>query len=158
MTSKENLDALSREILEAFPKLTPPPTENLTSHRCPECDGVRDDFSGVEWWAAENKLLDDNYDDLPLFTPEAFHYYLPAFLLRSLDQFEDDSSVLQFTIYSLSPTKTPTDDPRYRERLSWFTPKQVAAISGFLKCVLADEELYNYYADAERGLQKFWNT
>jgi hypothetical protein len=158
ITSSNKIEGLRQKILAAFPKIAPPLPENLTEHRCDECDGVRDDFSGVEWWSADNTLIDENYDDLPLFTPEAFHYYLPAFLLRSLDSFDPDNEVLQFSVYGLSPTKTPVDAPRYRARLNLFTPEQNSAVASFLEQIQMDERFYNYYADVERGLGKFWHA
>lgn len=156
--SSNEIEELRQKILAAFPKNAPPLPENLTKHRCKECDGVRDDFSGVEWWNADNSMIDENYDDLPLFTPEAFHYYLPAFLIRLLDSFDPDNEVLQFSVYGLSPTKTPVDDPRYRARLNLFTPEQISAVASFLEQVEKDERFYNYYADVERGLRKFWHV
>jgi hypothetical protein len=152
------LDELRQRILAAFPKYDPPLPENITSHRCEECYGVRDDFRGVRWWAADDELIDENFDDLPLFTPEAYHYYLPAFLLRALDIFDPDNLVVQFCVYNLSPMKTPIDDPWQRARLNQFTPEQITAIANFLECILKDERFYNHYAHAERGLRKFWHV
>lgn len=157
-TSQTKLDELRQSILAAFPKTEPPLPENITSHPCEECDGVRDDFSGVRWWVAGPELIDENFDDLPLFTPEAYHYYLPAFLLRALETFESDNLVLEFCVYSLSPTKTPVDDPWYRPRLEQFTAEQVSVIADFLACIRDDERYFDYYADVERGLRKFWRV
>jgi hypothetical protein len=158
ITSPIKLDALRQKILEAFPKIDPPGPENITSHPCKECDGVRNDFRGVHWWAAGDALIDENFDNLALFTPEAYHYFLPAFLLRALNAFDPDNLVLQFCIYSLSPTKTPIDDPWYRARLNQFTPAQSSVIVKFLECVLEDEGFNNHHRDAERGLRKFWHV
>ena len=78
-------------------------------------------------------------------------------MLRSLDTFEYCGVVFKYVIYSLSPTKTPVDDPWFRERLDQFTPEQISVIASFLDCVLDDDEFYYYYADAKRGLRKFWH-
>lgn len=158
ITSPDKIEELRQRIMAAFPKIAPPSSENLTGHRCDECDGVRDDFSGVKWWSADDALIDGNRDVIPLFTPEAFHYYFPAFLLRSLDLFDPDDEVLQFSVYSLSPTKTPVDDPRYRARLNLFMPQQISAVASFLEQIQNDERFYYYYADVERGLRKFWHV
>jgi hypothetical protein len=157
-TSSLKLDELRQRILAAFPKNDPPLPENITSHPCEECYGIRDDFRGVRWWAADDELIDENFDDLPLFTPEAYHYYLPAFLLRALDTFDPDNLVVQFCVYNLSPTKTPVDDPWYRARLNQFTSEQISVIAKFLVYIQEDEKFYDYYADVERGLRKFWRV
>ena len=74
-TEADKLDALRKMILGAFPKSVPPPPENLITHQCQECFSVRDDFTGVRWWSAKNDLIDENFDDMPLFSAEAFHYF-----------------------------------------------------------------------------------
>ncbi len=158
IVSSDKILELRQRILAAFPKEAPPQPENLTEHSCAECDGLRDDFNGVAWWSADSSMIDDNYDVLPLFTSEAYHYYLPAFLLRALSSFEPYNDVLQFSVYSLSPTKTPVDDPRYRARLNLFTPDQITAVASFLEQIQNDERFYSYYADAERGVRKFWQV
>ena len=157
-TRSNQLDELRQKFLAVFPKTDPPPPERITSHDCEECDGVRDDFRNLKWWSANSELIDDNFDDLPLFTPEAYHYFLPAFLLRALEKFEPDNLVLQFCIYNLSPTQTPADDPWYSARLNQFAPEEISAISNFLECIRDNEEFYDYHADAERGLDKFWHV
>lgn len=157
-TSPSQLEQLRRQILAAFPHTNPPAPENITSHPCEECEGVTEDFRGVRWWCADDTLIDGNFDKLPLLTPEAHHYYLPAFVLRALAEFEPDEPVLQFCIYNLTPGSRPIDDPWRRARMNEFTPEQISAVAGFLAVVLQDERFSHYYADAELGLQKVWHA
>jgi hypothetical protein len=96
--SSTQLEKLRRQILATFPQTTPPLPENITSHPCEECEAVTEDFSGVRWWCADDELIDVNVDALPLFTPAAYHYYLPAFFLRALDEFDPHNQVLQFCL------------------------------------------------------------
>jgi hypothetical protein len=152
------LDGWRQKLLAVFPKTEPPSAAKITSHDCEECDVVRDDFRNLKWWSANSELIDYHFGDLPLFTPEAYHYFLPAFLLRALENFETDNLVLQFCIYSLTPTDTPTDDPWYSARLNRFTPEEMSVISDFLECIRDDEEFFDYHADVERGLDKFWQV
>lgn len=154
MTFQQQL--LRQEILEVFPKVDPPHSDNITSDDYGESLHVRLNFSGVSWWLAKNKLIDENYDKLPLLTSEAFHYYLPAFLLHSLEWFDPDNLTLEFTIYGLSPTKTSRDDPWFSARLIRFTPYQIHVVRKFLNCILSDPVMYSFYKNAERGLNKFW--
>ena len=109
-TSQKQVEELRRKILATFPKTDPPLAESITSHPCEECAGVTKDFGGVRWWSADDSLIDENFDKLPLFTPEAYHYYLPAFLLRALNEFDPDNLVVQFCLYDVTLTKI-TDDP-----------------------------------------------
>jgi hypothetical protein len=153
--SPTQLEELRQRILATFPKADPPMPEKITSHPCEECAGVTEDFCGVSWWSADNTLIDENFDDLPLFTPEAYHYYLPAFLLRALDTFDPDNLVAQFCVYDLSPKET-AEDPWFRRRLNQFTPDEVSVIATFLEYVRADERFAQYHEDAEVAIRHFW--
>jgi hypothetical protein len=155
MTMQER-KLLSQEILDGFGKSEPPRPDQITAADILESLEVRDSFSDVKWWAAEDSLIEKNYDNLPLFTPEAYRYYLPAYLLYSLEHFDRGNLPLEFTIYSLSPTQTSRDDPWYGERIKQFTSQEVTVIRKFLEQILADEMLYNFYESAERALRKFW--
>jgi len=156
MTNHE-LESLRQEILRVFPRTEPPRFEDITSDMYGDSPGVRVSFEAVRWWSANNKIIDENYNSLPLLTPTAFHYYLPAFLLRSLERFEPGNRTLAFTIYSLSPTKISRKDPWYSARLALFSPEQASVIRQFLQLILADETMWDFYEPAERGLRKFWN-
>jgi hypothetical protein len=156
--SQEQIEELRERIITVFPKVDPPLLEDITSHHCDECHEVRDDFHDVRWWAASTELIDENFDDLSLFTPEAYHYYLPAFLLRALDAFDPDSLVLQFCIYNLSPKETPIDDPWYRERLNQFYTEEASVISRFLEYIRDDERFHDLSVDADLGIRKFWQA
>jgi hypothetical protein len=146
--------ALRKLILAAFPKTDPPSDGNVTSHVCKECQAVADDFRSVRWWSAKDELIDSNYDKLPLFTPEAYRYYLPAFLLRALDSFEPENSVLEFCLYALGCEPTRSDDPRYRARFESFTGPQLQAVTNFLECIGNDETFRAHRDDVETALNK----
>lgn len=150
--------SLRNKIFDVFPKNDPLPCIYLTAHRCGECDALRDNFCEQKWWLVKDCLVDNNYDKLPLFTSVAYHYYLPAFLLRSLDNFNDDSLVLQFVIYSLGPPGATANDRIVRERLSFFSPEQCSIIINFLESVLNNEEMAYEHPDAERALNEFWRN
>jgi hypothetical protein len=145
---------LRRVILAAFPKMEPPSPKNITSHLCEECQALTDDFRNVSWWSAKDELIDRNFDKLPLFTSEAYRYYLPAFLLRALDSFDPDNSVLEFCIYALGCEPTPSDDQWYRTRFESFTASQLQAVADFLECIGNDETFHVYHDDVELALIK----
>lgn len=145
-----------KKILEVFPKTPPPPFEEVTGHRCPECNALRDDFNGVKWWEAEHTLIDENFGKLPLFTPRAFHYYIPAFILRSLEKFNPYDEVLEFVIYSLYPSEKIADLEWFEQRKELFSEQQISIIVQFLNSVLLDTNMQINYSDAEKALT-FWS-
>lgn len=155
-TPDQEIRTVQERIRSAFLSAAQPEDNNIAPHECEECDQIKSSFGGKKWMDLSQEVIAENYDKIPLFTPQAFHYFLPAFLIRSLEEFHPGSSILEFTLYSLSPTKTKPDDRWYSERLASFTKDQISAVVGFLKLILNDERFYMFHKDAERGLGKFW--
>lgn len=153
----EKLQLLRKEILEVFPKISPPSTDCITTDTLGDSILIQQSLGGVNWWKYTSHLIDENHDKLPLLTSAAFHYYLPAFLLHSLEFFDSDSRTLCFTLYSLSPTKTPSDDTWYVDRVNQFTNDEINLIQKFLRFIIDDPEMFLLHKDAERGLKKFWH-
>lgn len=152
MDQKRIRDAIS----EVFARLEPPTSDRLTSDLFDDSAVLRELLSFRPWWTLDGGTVDKCSDKISLLTSEAFHYYLPAFLLRSLAPFSPKNTTLEFTIYNLSPTKTEENDPWYSDRVSKFTPEQISVVRDFLSCILKDERMYNFFKDAERGMRKFW--
>lgn len=149
-------EKLYQQIIDTFPQKSPPLVNEITYDDDECCNRVKTEFNSLKWWSANCDFINRNYDVLSLFTSTAFHYYLPAFLICSLKRFEPDNRILEYTIYSLSPTKTSQDDPWLKERLRLFTPEQINTIRNFLEYILYDESMYAFHKDAERGIRKFW--
>ena len=72
----------------------------ITEHTCEECFAVRKTFLNKDWKQITPKILQENYDKLPLFSPEAFHSFYPAYLIYSLEHFTEDE-VSDFVVYNL---------------------------------------------------------
>ena len=82
--------ALKQMIEKAFAEVAYPGDNNIT--RCPygcrECRRIAEYFKGRDWTGHTVEELRACHVALALFTPEAFHYFLPAFMLASLDTYE----------------------------------------------------------------------
>jgi hypothetical protein len=76
------MDELIDRIARAFPTEGPP--ELVVVHECDECDRVDDDFGGKAWTEVVPDVIQYHQDSLPLFSPEAFAYYIPAYLSFTL--------------------------------------------------------------------------
>ena len=163
MPDVENRDSLANKIsalLEridrVFPKSEAIESESITKHPCDECIAIRNDFAGVAWWSADPELIDAYFTSLSLFTPKAFHYYLPAYLVYSLNHFEPFEGAVEFSIYALS---LELDDPRRNkwltERKNLFTEEQRQVIVKFLELVRDHPEMEIYQADVVSGIE-FW--
>jgi hypothetical protein len=149
---------LRTEILNTFAKSSPPGVDDLALDMSPDSMNLRSELGGIPWWEVTDTAIGRNYDNLPLLTPNAYHYYLPAFILSSLRNFESVNLVLVHTVFSLAPFKTSVDDLRFKTRRELFTAQEVEVVVMFLQCIVDDESMYSLYNDAERGMRKFWRT
>jgi len=142
-------------IKEVFPRIEPPDSVVGFSKRYPDYEEIQTVFTGMPWWEFNCNLVKDNFDKLSLLTSEAFHYYLPAYLLCALEDFDPFSTVLEFTIYSLMPDDS-NDAQFLKTRARHFTVDQKKVLIQFLLFVIEDERMELHDADAESALA-FWN-
>jgi hypothetical protein len=147
--SVENLQA---KIEAAFSDVKPPLSENIIEHECQECRDVERTFRNQNWRNIEPKKVEWAYDKLPLFTPEAFHYFLPAFMLYSTQ--EPNSEVCEFVVFALASKKA--SEEWWQERLDKFTTVQKAACNLFLRWLLPNPEYVCDSKDMEKALKTWW--
>jgi hypothetical protein len=96
-----------------------------------------------------------------MLSPEAFHYYFPAYLLHALDNFNSDSLVWQFTMFAVAPEEDETGyHDWWRVRLREFTPEQFKLLERFLDLIGQDEELSQYtpLAGAKERLRSYYGS
>jgi len=100
---------------------------------------------------------------MPL-TPEAFHAFVAAYMIRGLDDLIGERAVLEFTVYSLCPDPEPDDEIAnekkrtwLRERASLMTPEQVQAVRCFLTFVAANAKNREWFcAIIDSALETIW--
>ena len=92
-------DDLADRIAAAFDTDATPP-ERIVVHRCDECARVSLDFAGRKWTELSPEVLAYHHDSIPLLSPEAFAYYLPACLLFAA---KDPARIGEMLLYSLGP-------------------------------------------------------
>src|SRR5688572_8716232 len=59
-------------------------------------------FKGKRWQDINLDELIANRDHLPIFTSEAYRYYLPAYMIATISQFESVDVLSNNTLYSLT--------------------------------------------------------
>jgi len=87
---------LRDQIREAFPAARF--DGSITSCDCDECTAIRRELGHKRWDEISTAFLDSTCSPT-LLTPEAFHAFLPAYLLRALDDLSRHAIVLEFTVY-----------------------------------------------------------
>jgi hypothetical protein len=140
----DELHRVRNEIRAAFPS-----TQYygpITACDCDECKEIREELCNKRWDEIPTAFLDQTCSPT-LLTPEAFHAFVAAYMIRGLDDLIGDRLVLEFTLYSLCPDLEPDDETakqvketRLRERAKLMIPAQVQAIRSFLTFAAANAE------------------
>lgn len=150
----ENNDVLIQKVKSAF-EATPSP-KFIIAHECEECFQLEASFRNKNWKTIEDKLIEENFSNLPLFSSEAFNYFLPAYLIYSLKNF-DENFVCEFTIYALTPSnKNAENDLEYwKYKFEHFTDEQMNVIYGFLSLVLtkSDDNFDLFHEQVKSGMK-----
>jgi hypothetical protein len=124
------------ELIEAaFADVPYPGDDHIVDHQdCPECDDVRDFFRGKSWRELKFPELHAFHGSLPLLTPEAFHYFLPGYMLAATMNWEQADMIP----YSVITIGGYFDDAwnvknEARENRKIFCVKQRQAIAAWLQ-------------------------
>ena len=151
MTTPDNIETLRQKIVTAFSDVEYP-SGPLIEHDCEECRGLEKTFTRKDWRTIDFGIVKENYDQLPLFSPPAFQYFLPAYLLHSIERIEDED-ICEFTVYSVTPqNQSLRDSFEYQSsRINVFTDGQIAAIKDFLGFVATHEGYINLVRGIEKG-------
>lgn len=151
--SQEKLKSLKTKIVEAFDNVTNPKSF-IVEHECEECFEVRKTFLNKDWKQITEKILQENYDKLPLFSPEAFHCFLPAYLIYSLEHFKEDE-VCDFVVYGLMAKQNQIKaKPEYwKNRFQYFSKAQADLVSEFMDLAIQSGEYDIFISEIEFGKQ-----
>ena len=103
-----SLEQMLQKIEEKFSDVAPPAKNNITSCICDECKAVQTGLAGKlcdGWRDIDEARIEKHFNCLPILSPEAFHYFLPAYLAYSLKHFDPGNDVCYFTLCALCPDK-----------------------------------------------------
>jgi len=118
----------TRELIEtAFADVPYPGDDNIADHQdCLECDEVRAFFRGKSWRDLKFPELRDYSQSLPLFTPQAFHYFLPGYLLATMNDWQE-ADLVPYGVITIGgyPDDTQNVNDEARESRKMFSVKQL---------------------------------
>ncbi|NOZ85134.1 MAG: hypothetical protein GXP49_02495 [Deltaproteobacteria bacterium] len=110
-------------------------------------------FRGKTWHEITLKLLQDEYNCdgsacLAFMSPEAFRYYLPAYMIIGVTEYEEADLIGDAAIYALSPPQDNGLIESWSQKISVFSEKQKEIIAKFLQFMhenyeINDESLIN---------------
>ncbi len=152
----EELKLLINNAFAAVPH--PGAADVADSHHCDECRRVVAAFQHTTWQTISAAQIDANYDKLPLLFPNAYHHFLPAFLLRSLDA--PGGLTWEFTFYTLT-SKNVSVDPKAVMQQHWddqrthiFTRAQLSCIIAYLEFQSTDFDRLERWLATEKVMTR----
>ncbi|HEX3856240.1 MAG TPA: DUF6714 family protein [Verrucomicrobiae bacterium] len=148
--------SVRESIALAFKEVPYPGDDQIALHECERCRALRDDFRGKSPQALADEILERNCGDLALLSPAAFHYFVSAYMLYSLNH--PDSEVASFTFMQFGRGGFDAID---LERFCLFNRQQkeaVIAYLGFFKSheIEGDEQDNRDYQNNLNYVIKLW--
>jgi len=127
--------ALVRAIEAAFGNLSVPGDDNLVlndsgSHL--ECNQVKAKFRGRHWRSLSLSDLTGEADSLAFFTPEAFRFFLPAFVRASVLDYDRSDLIPMVVVGALMRPTDPCLASYHEARIATLTGKQKRVLRQFL--------------------------
>ena len=124
--------ALKIAIEEAFANVPYPGDDNITRcpYDCTECRRVAEFFKGKTWTGHTVEELKPFHIALSVFTPEAFHYFLPAFMMVSMSLYEKGDVIPDAIRFHFECSQEMKG--HFAVRMSKFTPAQRKVIIDYL--------------------------
>lgn len=153
---EERISNLKSEIEKAFADTKYPGDNNLLYQ-----EGYRDDsdilsfYGHTDWKKVPDKVLEYENAALCFFSPEAYQFYIPRFLIYVLENYDSEEIVVDNTLYSLIPEN---DDLRdfVISKFSKLTYQQKFVIVSFLN--LLKNDLLDYFREEDvTEALAFWN-
>jgi hypothetical protein len=126
------MESLKARIEAAFAGVAHPGDDNITRcpYHCSECAKVAEFFKGRTSAGNLPEDLKAQHTALALFTPEAFQYFLPAFMLGSMIGYQKGDQIPDAIRFHFEYSAEAQG--HYQVRMSKFTRPQREAIIEYL--------------------------
>lgn len=149
ITEKEIIN----EINKAFGKLRCPPDDLLVRGDDIESVEIKNAFKGKHWEEIDSKFLLNEYrESLLFFSPMAFRFYLPAYMIVVLQKFDQADIITHLLVNAL----TVSDFYSNRSVFEIFSDDQKRVVARFLiylSSAYADNYLHN---EPIKALECYW--
>ena len=138
-------------VYVAFDAAPRPAADEITSHRCCECDRVRDDLARFRARDVPDDVLSYHGDSIPLLTPKAFRYFLPRYIQFTCDHPGENAT--EILLFNLSP-EVPSSE-FWSGRCDDFSDPERESILRYLAYRKTWRDAYLDAGEIERAI-RFW--
>lgn len=142
------------EIEAAFSGLRPPDDAQLLHPQCMDDGDIVDFYGPLERRQLSDDSIIRNYAAPSFFSAEAFQYYMPAFMIWSLNHYDTIEYAPESTIRAFDPTNEKPGLYEFQvSKFALFTERQRASVIRFLQAFSSDPDLGPIARDA---LTNYW--
>jgi len=99
----KRINALKADIIKAFDGTIYPGDDKLLHPSGQDDSDIVCFYGRTNWQNVHNRVIEHENAALSGFSPEAFHFFLPRFLIYALENYNSEEPVLDNLIYALSP-------------------------------------------------------
>lgn len=144
-----NATELHALIEKVFSKVKMPERGSIVSMNDPESLDVENSLCGKPWQSISPELIYSNRVGIFFLTPQAYRYYLPAYMLASIRDLTATDNVADSIIYGFT-FREKCKDFTY-SRLRAFTSEELDVITEFIK-FMKQEYPNEFFDDAIKGV------
>jgi hypothetical protein len=154
---REGQEEILEKVSEVFADAVYPGDDNIVTvpdHW--EYGEMGDDFRGKHWREVSTSLAVKWRMSTFIFTPEAFCFYFPAFILAAWGDI-DGSDISAFLIQDLIPPAS--DDPaqlQFLNRVSVFTPRQKDVVRIVVEDFITRNSEFGWDEVTKERIRQFW--
>lgn len=173
----ERLASLAEKIKVAFAAVPQPEDDRIIQCDCEDCFELRDLFKNKDWRTLPRELIEEKYTKLPLFSPWAFRYFLPAYMSLSLEYMAEPSyyferngetfficpsGVPDHTGFALAPHQSEPDSDEevtYGAKYKFFTLEEISVMCEFSELWEEIEQVPEIKAEICEGrvrMKRYW--
>jgi hypothetical protein len=140
--TQEMRQALVEQIEKAFADVPYPGDNNIANSYhgtvfCHDCAELARSFQGEDWRTVSLEKLIKYRDSIPSFKPEAFRFFLPAYMIATVLHFETVDVSSNNTLHELIPPTTREDQVNFGDLLTAsvrnLSKQQRVAVRDFVK-------------------------
>jgi hypothetical protein len=142
------VEKLLQNIDEAFSSVPTPTSDNLVydnSEYNLECKRIKEKFNGTHWRDLSIADLQGQSAALSFFSPDAFRFFLPAFLRVSILDYQRSDVIPDSIVSDLSPPKDESLCSYWAERISPLSDMQKQVLREFI-IFLRDEHGEDFFS------------
>lgn len=133
----EKVKLVEENIRQAFKDSPYPGDSNLVNIQGRydfERQEIFESFVGKHWEEVPLDTLKFHHEALCFFKPEAYRFYLPAYLLATAKSYYQADNIPNSVVYGLDVSDMPDNErERFMEIMSGFSDQQKKAILSFLR-------------------------